>query len=234
MSDKSTASKKAKVTDENRAESDRLKAIWLRAGSPDQGEFGKTYDIGKQSAVANYLGGHSALNLAAATKFARGLGCKIAEFSRRLADEAQQVADAAGLLADENFVPIPRLSARAGAGPGQVNDVVEVEGALQFRLDFLASINLSPRNAKIISVKGGSMAPTIPDGSVLLINRADTTPRHNNIYAFMHEGGLLVKRFMLRSGELVAVSDAGDPDIHFDETSPPLIQGRVVWMGAKL
>ncbi|WP_019653997.1 S24 family peptidase [Variovorax atrisoli] len=229
-----TASRKAKITDVHRSEAAKLKAIWDKVKPPNQKEFGMEYGIGGQTMVANYLNAHSPLNLTAAAGFARGLGCKIWEFSRRLSKEAEKIAEAAGLLADENFVPIQRLSVAAGAGPGRVNGVVEVEGELQFRSDFLQSISLTTQQAKIISVRGGSMEPTIQNGAVILINQADTTVREGHIYAFVKGEEMLVKRFLKRNGDWVAASDNGDPDIHFDEAHPPLIQGRAVWMGAKL
>lgn len=185
--------------------------------------------------VANYLNGHSPLNLAAAVGFARGLGCSIRDFSRRLAREAQAAAEASGLMSDMAFIPIPRLTVSAGAGPGRVNSVVEEDGSLQFRSEFLQSISVRPQNAAIITIRGGSMEPTIKNGAVVLINRGDTTPREGNIYAFVSGDELLVKRFLRRDDHWIAASDNGDPEIKLDGRSwPAIVQGRVVWMGAKL
>jgi hypothetical protein len=79
--------RKAIVTDEHREEARLLKEIWKREKRPTQAEFGESYGIGGQSAVANFLNGDSALSLNAARGFAFGLGCTIADFSPRLARE---------------------------------------------------------------------------------------------------------------------------------------------------
>lgn len=227
-------SRKAKITDEHREEAARLKAIYESVSPPSQKEFGKDNGIGSQGAVGNYLNGHSALNLEAATAFALALGCKIRDFSRRLALEAQKVAEASGLMSEDDFAPVPRLTVSAGAGPGRINSVVEEDGALQFRREFLRSISLRPENAAIINIRGGSMEPTIKDGAVVLVNRSDTSYRDGYIYAFVHGDEMLVKRFKSKKGVPVATSDNGDDDIVFNEMQPPKIEGRVVWMGAKL
>lgn len=86
-------SKKAKVTDEPRAESVRLKEIWEREkprlktlGYGSQESFGQEFGIGNQAAVGFFLNGESAISMKAAAAFARGLGCKVSEFSPRLAE----------------------------------------------------------------------------------------------------------------------------------------------------
>lgn len=86
--------KKAKVTPETLAESKRLKEIWIAyPNRPSQAEFGATFGIGSQSAVTLFLNGKTPLSLKAARGFAKGLGCHIADFSPRLAEEATQIAE---------------------------------------------------------------------------------------------------------------------------------------------
>lgn len=81
------------VTEEHRGESRRLLSIWNRKkatlaerGWATQEKFGHQFGIGNQSAVAAFLNGRTALSLKAAVAFARGLDCKVADFSPRLAD----------------------------------------------------------------------------------------------------------------------------------------------------
>lgn len=65
----------------------RLKALFKTHTKLSQMEFGQIYEIGTQGAVWQYLNGVTPLNLSAAIKFARGLGCSVGEFSPRLAAE---------------------------------------------------------------------------------------------------------------------------------------------------
>lgn len=81
--------RKATITDENREESRKLRALWDEAGHGlTQAEFGERYKIGSQGAVGFFLGGKSAISMKAAVGFSEGLACKISDFSPRLAREA--------------------------------------------------------------------------------------------------------------------------------------------------
>jgi len=78
--------RKAKVTPETIAESKKLKEIWdAQEKRPSQTIFGETYQIGSQSAVTSFLNGKTPLSRKAAKGFAAGLGCKVSDFSQRLA-----------------------------------------------------------------------------------------------------------------------------------------------------
>ncbi|MGE8451668.1 MAG: S24 family peptidase, partial [Pseudomonadales bacterium] len=83
-----------------------------------------------------------------------------------------------------------------------------------------------------------SMEPTIRDGAVLLLNRADQTPRRGNVYAFVWEGQMLVRRFQRVGDVWHAVADNADkgehPDIVIAGKAEGLVQGRAIWVGAKL
>ena len=87
--------KDSKLTDENREESAKLKALYEKAGhGMSQEKFGQTYGIGNQGAVWQCLNGRGMpISLKAAQGFAKGLNCKIEDFSPRLAAYAQTVAD---------------------------------------------------------------------------------------------------------------------------------------------
>lgn len=139
---------------------------------------------------------------------------------------------------NSDFVPVGVLNVEVGAGPARAVNVVEEVGKLHFRRDFLRSAGVSAANAAIVEVVGTSMEPTIRDGAVLLVNRADREPRPGYIYAFSWDGEMLVKRFMKQDGSWIAVSDNPDktenPDINLDGSAPSFIQGRAIWMGAKL
>lgn len=93
-----------KVTDENRAEARRLRAIWdaakARGAVSSQEKFGADYGIGGQAAVWQFLSGKTPLSAKAAAGFAEGLGCKVADFSPRLASLLRET-ETAGLRPEE-------------------------------------------------------------------------------------------------------------------------------------
>lgn len=74
---------------EVKEEARRLKDLWDAASQATRGtqaEFGEVHSIGNQSAVGQFLRGETPLSLKAAKGFAKGLGCKISDFSPRLAE----------------------------------------------------------------------------------------------------------------------------------------------------
>lgn len=96
--------KQGVVTEENLDEARRLRAIWDRkrselrtAGQPvfSQESFGADFKVGNQAAVGFFLNGKTALSFKAASGFAKGLGCRIADFSPRLAEMGEAVPAAA-------------------------------------------------------------------------------------------------------------------------------------------
>jgi hypothetical protein len=87
------AGRQGKVTPVHLAEAKRLREIWDRTkqqrtaqGYGSQEAFGQAFEIGNQSAVGFFLNGKTALSFKAASGFARGLECRIADFSPRLAE----------------------------------------------------------------------------------------------------------------------------------------------------
>lgn len=229
--------RKALVTDEHRQEARALKAIWDRVKPASQGEFGKEFGIGGQSAVANFLGGASALSLKAAVGFANGLNCKIRDFSERLAVEAHRAADAAGLVNDEESLLIPRLDVLVGAGDGRVTSSEEVIGGLTFRRDFLRECGIyTSHEGVIVNVRGESMGDTVADGAVILINKKIRSPEHRKIFVFVRDDGPMVKRVLHEGDRWIARSDNDNkrryPDFPF-EAGQTLV-GKAVWMGTKL
>lgn len=90
-------SKKAVITDENRAESAKLKQLWearKHIHGMNQIEFGDRFGIGTQGAVSACLNARMAISLKAGTGFAMGLKCDIAEFSQRLAAQVNAATQA--------------------------------------------------------------------------------------------------------------------------------------------
>ncbi len=92
------APKRQPPTDEHRREAAALHALWRSskprlkdAGIHTQADIGERFGIGQQSTVAAYLTGKAALGLKAAQGFALAFGCKVADFSPRLAAELEAI-----------------------------------------------------------------------------------------------------------------------------------------------
>lgn len=146
------------------------------------------------------------------------------------------------LLSPEEFAPIPVYSAELAAGDGAENPAEEVIDHMAFRKDWLRKMRVSPSAAVIARAKGESMAPTLHDGDVVLIDRSSseppTKPRDANdtrparIFALMDEDGARIKRIDFAApGMLAILSDNPASPPEFRPVSAVTIIGRVVWWG---
>lgn len=137
-----------------------------------------------------------------------------------------------------DFVQVSQLSVSVTEDSDVGSVLVAELGALQFRRDFLRAVGVSAVNAALVHVAGTSMEPTIRDGAVLLLNRADRTPRAGCVYAFAWEGEMWVRRFQRVGDAWHAVADNADkgeyPDIVVVGKAEGAVQGRAVWVGVKL
>lgn len=141
------------------------------------------------------------------------------------------------------YATIPQYNARAAAGDGHMNGHVEIKGGLAFKRDWLARLGLKPENLRVIYAEGDSMADTILDGEVMLVDISDREPRNGKIYAFLRpDGEVSVKRLIRRSvsGSWLIASDNPDKRRFPDEEASPdalheiPIIGRVAWRGGGL
>lgn len=108
--------RRAKVTPEHEEEARKLRQLWASsaavrdaAGVGSQLAFGAHYGIGTQGAVGSFLNGKTPLSLKAARGFADGIGCKVSDFSPRLAEilerDAQTVIASASELVGQQVAP---------------------------------------------------------------------------------------------------------------------------------
>lgn len=93
-----------------------------------------------------------------------------------------------------------------GAGPG----IVPVEGdgpdLFAFPTVWLRSLGVGADLAGLVRVKGDSMAPSIPDGAIVLLDLTRRSVESKGVYAFSREGEAFVKRLVP-----VDLSPAGQP-----------------------
>ena len=90
--------------------------------------------------------------------------------------------------------PVRLLEFASAAGVGaEVYDETPI-GLLWFRNDWLKRHSIDPEQSNIISVRGESMEPTLPDGCSILVDRKRREPQDGRIYVMRTEDGLVVKR----------------------------------------
>lgn len=95
---------------------------------------------------------------------------------------------------DEEFSLIRRLDLDVSAG----NGLIPVEGGdaemLAFSRSWLIRNQVAADLSALVRVKGDSMSPGIPDGSLVLVHVAENVVVREGIYAFARDGASFIKR----------------------------------------
>ncbi len=136
-----------------------------------------------------------------------------------------------------NSIRIPFFQAEASAGPG----LIPLEGDDESQSIFIPSGILPtagfPAKSDLcaIQAKGDSMQPTIPSGSLLVVNRSDRQLREG-IYVISRGESLLVKRTQPRENKMLRLKSDNPQYEHEDiDLKDPSqifqIFGRVIWTG---
>lgn len=136
-----------------------------------------------------------------------------------------------------NLLRIPFYPVEASAGPGLV-PLEEIDERYILTLPpgvITHAVSTTPASLIAIQAKGDSMEPTIRNGSMLVVNRADSQPREG-IYAVSRGDALLVKRTQPRENQILRLKSDNakyeDEDIDLkNPTEPFRIVGRVIWTG---
>jgi phage repressor protein C with HTH and peptisase S24 domain len=206
---------------------------------------------GGVSAFAERIGkGQSQVSQFAGENPIKGIGDKIAGqieeafglprgyMDRLHGDEGERVD---GSPSEEDYALVPQYTACGSLGNGHLNDHVEIKGGLAFKREWLSRLRVNPKSCSVIYAVGDSMAPTIADGVVVLINHAETEPVDGKVYLICRsDGDLIIKRLVRQFSGWLIRSDNDDkrsyPDepISTDALQHIRIIGRAVWHGGGL
>lgn len=114
----------------------------------------------------------------------------------------------------------------------------EVQQHLKFRRSWLEALYVKVDNLFCVLMQGGSMSPTIPDGSVIMIDRGRNKFANNKICYIKYGGEELIRRLVGTERDFGVASDS-DPS-HVDDVKrggEPVdssnfeIIGRAFWTG---
>jgi transcriptional regulator with XRE-family HTH domain len=184
-------------------EAQRLFKLFGLRSTKSQAKFGKDNGLGSRSMVWQYLHGRRPLSLAAATKFAGGLGVDVAEFSPRLAALRDQlVGRSAAAGTDDGFLRIQLVKVRISESQGRFTAEPRAEPGVVVALgtQWLRTRRLDGVDLMATDCPDEGMAPVLAMGDFVVINTADTTPEEATVYAVAYEGRLVIRRLFRDDG----------------------------------
>ena len=140
--------------------------------------------------------------------------------------------------ANDNIAYVRRRDVRASAGAGALAELEYDRESLTFNRQWLRKLGADPNRLSIITVMGESMAPTLADGDVILVNEADHfEARREGIYVLRQGSELIVKRVRKGGGDahILVTSDnmefASPGELGLADV---VIIGRVIWAGRQI
>jgi len=134
------------------------------------------------------------------------------------------------------YVSIPLYRTPLSAGRGEVAISNEIVGTRLFDADWIKrTIGASSEMLSLWVNRGDSMQPTIHDGDMMLVDRSDTRPRKDDIYALLIDGEQYVKRLQRRlDGAIDVISDnpaykTQTLTLNGDDQREVKIYGHIAW-----
>ncbi|CAK1724584.1 MULTISPECIES: LexA family transcriptional regulator [Vibrio] len=152
--------------------------------------------------------------------------------------KAEQVA-LHGSVTPRGYVSIKLYEVEASAGSGSLVENEDPSTDLLFSEKYLRKdLGYKPENVFLLSVRGDSMAPTLKNQSMVMVNKIDDFAS-DGVYVFRFEGALLVKRLQFLPEGIEVVSD--NPTYKTWEISKKDLEhkdfqiiGEVVWSGQRM
>ncbi len=161
---------------------------------------------------------------------AKGLG-KADESRSELGDGAGTASEVVPNLGPEEAAEYVEVHwVGAAAGGGALIEYTRVKGYLAFMRSWMESKHIDPEQCSVINVIGTWMAPTLPEGCLVLVDHRRLARRSGVIYALEDGDNLVVKRAgRSKGGGWEMLSDNPYwPPVPWPEGA--VVKGEVRWM----
>ncbi|BFN30096.1 helix-turn-helix transcriptional regulator [Vibrio harveyi] len=144
-----------------------------------------------------------------------------------------------GSVAPRGYLELKFYDVEVSAGHGTLVEKEEESSAMVFSERFIRQeLGFNPNNIFLMPVRGDSMAPTLKNQSIVMVNRVDGFST-DGIYVFRYDNRLMVKRLQFLPNGIKVVSDnssyeaweLGKKDM---EGADFEIIGEVVWSGQRM
>jgi phage repressor protein C with HTH and peptisase S24 domain len=133
------------------------------------------------------------------------------------------------------YVYLPHNSVRSAVGRGTVQSR-QIVDYLAFNAEWLRRrIGIDPKSLMLVEAVSDSMAPTIDEGDLALVDLRDPRFRYDAVYLLRAGGELSIKRIQRRpDGKLIVRNDNPAYEPTVAATDSVNVVGHVVWIGGLL
>jgi phage repressor protein C with HTH and peptisase S24 domain len=132
-------------------------------------------------------------------------------------------------------VHLPSNSVLGAVGRGSVQSR-EIVDYLAFKADWMRRrIGIDPKSLMLIEAVSDSMAPTIEEGDLMLVDLREPRFRHDGVYVLRAGGALSIKRIQRRpDGKLIIRNDNAAYEPTVVAADNVNVVGHVIWIAGKL
>lgn len=162
------------------------------------------------STLNKYVALRSSPNGLNTWKIAQAVGSSVEEIvsGQPLASHENSQLGESRSVHPADVISIPRYDVQAAAGDGIVPVSENADGAISIARSILRNAGANPNACIVLESRGDSMLPTIPGGSLLIVDRSKIEIEDEMVFVFRAGPGIKVKRAMWRvDGNLDLVSD---------------------------
>jgi len=133
------------------------------------------------------------------------------------------------------FVYLPHNSVRSSVGRGTVQSR-QIVDYLALKGEWLRRrIGIDAKNLMLLEAVSDSMAPTIDEGDLVLVDLRDPRFRHDGVYVLRASGELSIKRIQRRpDGKLIIRNDNAAYEPTVVSADNVNVVGHVIWIAGRL
>ena len=131
-------------------------------------------------------------------------------------------------LHESAYTEVPLREATGSMGGGSTETGTRAVTYLSFRTEWIRSKG-NPEYMSVIRAFGDSMSPTIPDGSVVLVDESRRQFVTNKVFYLRLHGQMYIKRLAGSPPEILVVSDQGGESLPVRPGDDFEIIGRCIW-----
>jgi phage repressor protein C with HTH and peptisase S24 domain len=187
------------------------------------------------SMIKKYVEGTSDPSRTNLIALADAAGVNIEWLSTGKGAMTRDAAEAGRQVPESEFVFVPMMQGKISAGGGLIPDN-NIQMTVAFRKDWIRRKG-DHRNMSMICVQGESMAPTLMDGDMVLVDHnVKAVSASGGIYAITFGDEIMVKRVevLYPSGQWKIRSDNPGYDAVAVEPARVIVNGKVIWYARSL
>ncbi|NDY56579.1 helix-turn-helix transcriptional regulator [Desulfovibrio sulfodismutans] len=131
-------------------------------------------------------------------------------------------------IQNRSYTEIPLREATGSMGGGSTETGTRAITYLSFRTEWIRAKG-NPEYMSVIRAFGDSMSPTIPDGSVVLVDESRRQFVKNKVFYIRHNAQMYIKRLVGTPADIAIVSDQDGSSLPLQPGEDFEIIGRCIW-----